>query len=400
MIHHHDGAVTMARTLLRRPGAAYDPALFEFVNEVVNEQEAEIERMGTVLAGLSQDPRSALAPGFANAGQAARNMTLVASLPKPTGFFDPNNPAGLPPTSPERPAAASPAVPATPAAATVQPAAAATPPRRPSSSDRSPLLSFANTDMAFAGNLLAVGNYHGFNLYRVDGGTTPRLISSVICPGGQGDVSIVGELLIMSVEQTRGRVDCGPQGRQRGMSAPSVSAGFASSTISDPARPVQVGQVQTCRGSQHHSVVSPPTAPSSSTIPARPRSARARSSPAATATRPATNGPPSSASTSSRFRSPTRRARASSTAPPCSRTAETGRLAGLWQGGTHGRDTQETRRTDQCHDITVFPGGKLAAGRLLGQRHHLRHLRSAAGRAPRRRRRPVLRLLALGDLQQ
>ena len=36
----------------------------------------------------------------------------------------------------------------------------------------------------------------------------PELISSVICPGGQGDVSIVEHLLIMSVEETRGRIDC------------------------------------------------------------------------------------------------------------------------------------------------------------------------------------------------
>ena len=32
---------------------------------------------------------------------------------------------------------------------------------------RWPLLSFANTDMAFAGDVLVVGNYHGFNIYRL-----------------------------------------------------------------------------------------------------------------------------------------------------------------------------------------------------------------------------------------
>ena len=37
----------------------------------------------------------------------------------------------------------------------------------------------------------------------------PAHISSVVCPGGQGDVSVVGDLLIMSVEQISGRVDCG-----------------------------------------------------------------------------------------------------------------------------------------------------------------------------------------------
>ncbi|MEM9760332.1 MAG: DUF305 domain-containing protein, partial [Pseudomonadota bacterium] len=45
---------------------------------------------------------------------------------------------------------------------------------------------------------------------------------------------------------------------------------------------------------------------------------------------------------------------------------KTGQIAGLWRGGDHGDDTQETRRTDQCHDITVFPSAKIAAGACSG----------------------------------
>jgi len=45
---------------------------------------------------------------------------------------------------------------------------------------------------------------------------------------------------------------------------------------------------------------------------------------------------------------------------------KTGRLSGLWQGGDHGKDTQETNRTDHCHDITVFPSKNLAAGACSG----------------------------------
>ena len=45
---------------------------------------------------------------------------------------------------------------------------------------------------------------------------------------------------------------------------------------------------------------------------------------------------------------------------------ETGRLAGLWQGGDHGDDTQESSQTDQCHDITVFPEGGIAGGACSG----------------------------------
>jgi hypothetical protein len=45
---------------------------------------------------------------------------------------------------------------------------------------------------------------------------------------------------------------------------------------------------------------------------------------------------------------------------------EEGILTGLWRGGDHGEETQETRRTDQCHDITVYPEKNLAAGACSG----------------------------------
>jgi hypothetical protein len=43
-----------------------------------------------------------------------------------------------------------------------------------------------------------------------------------------------------------------------------------------------------------------------------------------------------------------------------------GQIAGLWRGGRHGEDTQETERTDHCHDITVFPSRGIAAGACSG----------------------------------
>jgi hypothetical protein len=45
---------------------------------------------------------------------------------------------------------------------------------------------------------------------------------------------------------------------------------------------------------------------------------------------------------------------------------ESGVMAGLWRGGDHGDNTQDTNRTDQCHDITVFPAANLAAGACSG----------------------------------
>ena len=354
MIAHHEGAITMTEALLEQPGSAYDPILENFTSEVTTEQRAEINRMGGLLVQLLPDPRSKLTSGFRNAGQAASNIALLSSLPKPTGFFDPTNPAGLPPVKPPKKNKKATGAP--------PPAAASD----PDFGERSPLLSFANTDMAFSKDLLAVGNYHGFNLYRIGKGA-PVLLSSVVCPGGQGDVSIVGDLLIMSVEQTRGRVDCGRQGVSEDVS-PDRFRGLRIFNIGDPTRPTQVGQVQTCRGSHTHSVVSDPAArdaiivyvSGTSTIrdeeelkgcvgdvPGDERTALFRIDvveiPLADPSRARIIDSPAV------FADP-----------------QSGRLAGLWQGGDHGKDTQDTRRTDQCHDITVFPSRKLAAGACSG----------------------------------
>ena len=351
MIAHHEGALTMARDLLRKPGSAYDPVLFEFANEVINEQQAEIERMSALLGPLANDRRAVLNPGFRDAGQAASNMSLLTTLPKPTGFFDPNNPANLPPPIPARPGA-------TPAPAPAA-GAAPTPPRV---GERSPMLSFANTDMAFSGNLLAVGNYHGFNLYRLNAQGVPDLASSVICPGGQGDLSIVGDLLIMSVEERRGRTDCGRQGVTGDVSAERFR-GLRIFNISDPTRPMQVGQVQTCRGSHTHSVISGPGADGAIIVYASGTSSVRRGEELA-----GCSDVPGDARTSL-FRidvieipvaDPSRARIVDS--PAVFADPATGNLAGLWRGGSHGEGTQDTSRTDQCHDITVFPSRNLAAG--------------------------------------
>ena len=101
MITHHDGAVTMVEELLEQPGAAFDPVLFDFTTDITNGQTAEIERMNVLLVGLSSDPRAGLTPGLNDAGQAINNLALIASLPKPPGFFDPENPGELPPKRPK-----------------------------------------------------------------------------------------------------------------------------------------------------------------------------------------------------------------------------------------------------------------------------------------------------------
>jgi len=361
MITHHEGAVTMVEELLEQEGSAYDPILFEFTSDVTNSQTAEIERMNALLVSLSTDPRATLAGGFDDAGQALLNLELVASLPKPPGFFDPENPVGLPsehlrPESDE------------PAADDQDPEGEKKEEEEEGDDDeRFPLLSFSNSDMAFSGDVLVAGNYHGFNVYRLVDGGLPQHLSSVVCPGGQGDVSIVGDLLIMSVEQTRGRLDCGLQGVGEDVS-PERFRGLRIFDIGDLHRPVQVGAVQTCRGSHTHSVVSGP-GEDGKIIVYNSGTASVREEEELEGCYDESPGDDRTAL----FRidvieipvDEPHQARIVAS-PAVFADPEEGILAGLWRGGDHGEDTQETRRTDHCHDITVFPDRKIAAGACSG----------------------------------
>ena len=57
MIQHHEGALTMVATLLKSPGAAKETLTYQFVTEVDVDQRAEIRRMQTLLASLSDTRR-------------------------------------------------------------------------------------------------------------------------------------------------------------------------------------------------------------------------------------------------------------------------------------------------------------------------------------------------------
>lgn len=367
MVKHHRGAVDMVKELQDRPGTAYDPVMFNFTNDVVTDQNAEIDRMNRVLATLSQDPRATLAAGFRDAGEAILGMRKIASLAKPAGFFDPANPAQLQPLKPKKDKDE--AAGAKGGAKTPKPVD----PRdsddvdgddknKPEFAERGSLLDFGNTDMAFSGDRMVVGSYHGFNIYRLGADGVPALVSSTVCPGGQGDVSVVGDLLIMSVEENRGRTDCGLQGVSEKIS-PERFRGLRIFDISDISRPRQVGQVQTCRGSHTHSVVSADErrivvyGSGTSYVRDEKELAGCVDSPGDSRTAlfsidvieiPVAN--PERASLIDRPRV----------------FAADGQIAGLWRGGDHGDGTQETYRTDMCHDITVFPAKKIAAGACSG----------------------------------
>src|SRR5438046_9563980 len=73
-------------------------------------------------------------------------------------------------------------------------------------------LAFANSDLAFQGNHLFLGNFYGVNIYDISNPAKTGLLTSMICPGGQGDVSVYKNLMFMSVEMQNGRIDCGAGG--------------------------------------------------------------------------------------------------------------------------------------------------------------------------------------------
>ena len=384
MIAHHEGAIEMVDDLLGQPGTATDPVLFRFVGDIENDQQAEIDQMTLLLAKLSTDPRAGLKPGFADAGEAIMNLRKVASLSKPAGFFNPDNPADLRVEIPKDEAEDTKAseedtAELTPAQKAVKEAqealkaakAAAAAERGDEEEDsltqyaeRSPLLDFANTDMAFFDDIMVAGNYHGFNIYKLVDDGVPELMSSVVCPGGQGDVSVVGDILIMSVEQTRGRVDCGLQGVAEDVSEERFR-GLRVFDISDLRAVRQVGQVQTCRGSHTHSVVASDDEKiivynsGTSRVRKTEELSRCIADPASSKTALFSIDVieiPIADPSQSRIVS----------SPRVFADLETDEIAGLWKGGDSGEGTQTARQTNQCHDITVFPSLNLAAGACSG----------------------------------
>ena len=297
-----------------------------------------------------QDPRVGLKPGLRDAGQVSRHMELVASLPKPQGFFDPRTPAGIevPPESPSDNARD----------ATVS--GESSPTRRPVT------LNFANSDLAFSGTLVFVGNFNGFNTYDIETPKKAQLLTSVVCPGGQGDVSVYGHLLFMSVEETRGRIDCGTQGVPDTASRDRFR-GVRIFDISDVKKPKQIAAVQTCRGSHTHTLVPSPKDSEHIYIygsgTSRVRSGEELSGCTEDKADPNTSlfsidviqvplAAPAKAKIVNR--------------PRIFADPRTGELGGLWPGGDHGPGTQKTSLTDRCHDITVFPEKGLAAGACSG----------------------------------
>ena len=304
---------------------------------------------------VGADVRSTLTPGLHDAGQAISNLTLEHSVQPAPGFFDPEA-LFAPPTREEALAARA-------RRAAVE-AGTAEPLPRPRYSP----LALANSDMAISNGRLFVGNFNGFNAYDVSGEGAPELVLSVVCPGGQGDVSVHGNLLFMSVEQNRARLDCGVRDAEGEVNAERFR-GVRIFDISDLSAPRQIAAVQTCRGSHTHTLVPHPTDPKVLYIYNSATSGVRKSEELASCR----DGEPGENPETALYSidvikvpldAPEQAAIVNR--PRIFADRETGAVAGLWKGGRFGVAGQDTAQTNHCHDITVYPEIGLAAGACSG----------------------------------
>jgi hypothetical protein len=158
------------------------------------------------------DPRVGLKAGWFNAGTAAWNLRLVSNTPPSSAFINKSTPG-----------------------------------------DRS----LVNSDLAFTGNYAIQGNYSGYQVWDISNPRKVTLHSAYVCPGSQSDVSVFNNLAFVSGEATSGRVDCGLQGVPDSVSNERLR-GIRIFDISDMAHPKYLANVQTCRGSHTHTVVTDP----------------------------------------------------------------------------------------------------------------------------------------------
>ena len=295
-----------------------------------------------VLAGLTTaagaathdptDPRAALAPGLTNPGVAKLGVDLTAHADKPAGFFNPANPGDF---------------------------------------------GFVNSDLAFEGDHAFIGNFNGFQIYDISNPDSPSLVTAVVCPGGQGEVSVYGNLLFMSAEETRARTDCGAPSAPTG--SPLRFRGVRIFDISNIASPVQVATVQTCRGSHTHTLLKSPHDDANiyvyvnGTGGVRSATELARCKPLPPGTNLTT---PHTDQGLSQFLVEV--IKVPLAAPQNAAVVHEARLMqvgdvinGLQNGPTSplhpsGTGWSPSPSTDSCHDITVFPAKDIAAGACEG----------------------------------
>ena len=334
------------------------------------------EPAGPLPAGMTgsdaNDPRAKLTPGVFDAGEAALGMKHVQLVKKPDvfqlGSNDPDSPKvkqtislmGIPDSI---------KIPKPAVLATAQ-------------------LAFANSDLAFQGNHLFLGNFYGVSIYDISNPVRARLLTTVVCPGGQNDVSVYKNLMFLSVEMPNGRLDCGTQGFPPPPPAVTSTAGQGNNQpppppaqkdrfrgvrifdITDITKPKQVAAVQTCHGSHTHTLVVDPNDKNNVYVYVSGTSFVRQPEELAGCSGEKPDKDPNTAL----FRievikvplAAPQNAKVVSS-PRLFMDPRTGVLNALNSGGTHGKDgIEKPTDSDQCHDITVYSELGLAAGACSG----------------------------------
>jgi len=158
------------------------------------------------------DARVGLRAGWFNAGEAGWNMRLVSNTPPTPGFINRNEPGDF---------------------------------------------RMINSDLSFRGNYVIQGNFGGVQVWDMSNPKQVKLVKGFVCPGSQSDVSVYKNLLFVSGEALNGRVDCGTQGVQDTVDHHRLR-GIRVFDGTDLANPKPLANVQTCRGSHTHTVVTSP----------------------------------------------------------------------------------------------------------------------------------------------
>jgi hypothetical protein len=321
----------------------------------------------------ASDPRAKLTPGLYDAGETSMGMKHLALIKKPYAFQ-------LGTSDPE--------------AEKVKKTLSQLGMNNPKMPKEMNLviaqLAFANSDLAFQGNHLFQGNFYGMNIFDITNPANAKLLTSIVCPGGQGDVSVYKNLMFMSVEMPNGRLDCGVEGFPPAPPPPADEAkdkskekkrripaaqkdrfrGVRIFDISDIRNPKQVAAVQTCRGSHTHTLVLDPNDKDNVYIYVSGTSFVRQTEELAGCSGEKPDKDPNTAL----FRIDVIKVPVAApqeakivSSPRVFIDARTGAMNGLSNGGTHGKKGPEKPSdTDQCHDITVYSAIGLAAGACSG----------------------------------